>query len=40
MRQPTEEEIQQVMKDTGMQWMQARNHLIQRFMIKDRLARG
>ena len=40
MRYPTEAQIQQVMKETGMEWMQARNHLIGRFMILDRLARG
>ena len=40
MRKPTEEQIQQVMKETGMQWMQARNHLIGTFMIQDKLARG
>jgi hypothetical protein len=40
MRYPSEAQIEQVMKETGMQYIQARNHLIGRFLIQDKLARG
>lgn len=40
MHRPTEEEIAKVMRETGMAYIQARNHLICRFMLQERLARG
>lgn len=38
-RLPTDAEIQRVMDETGMQYIQARNHLVQKYAIQDRLVR-
>jgi len=38
-RLPTDAEIQRVMDETGMQYIQARNHLVQRYSIQDKAAR-
>ena len=36
---PTEEQIRQVMRETGMEWIQARNHLVCRFLVQEKLMR-
>jgi hypothetical protein len=37
---PNEEEVQKVMKDTGMQYLQAYRHVQSRNILRERLQRG
>lgn len=34
---PSEEEIQKVMRETGMDYLQARNHVIARLIMRERM---
>lgn len=36
---PSEEQIRRVMRETGMDYLQARNHLVCRFKVQERLLR-
>jgi ferritin-like protein len=38
-RYPTKEAIEQVMKETGMEYMQAYYHLVARYTLQDRASR-